>query len=317
MAAGELGATAEAVSTFLARYAKAATVNTYRTWLHSLFSDHELATVTEGEIIAWATASGANNTIRNRLSLLRTFFAWTYKTGRRNDNPADDLARLNKQYPRTYGKVQDAHPARFLDAQEAKALLATCDNTPKGVRDALVIGFGLAGMRASEIRRLTWAAVDGAGRLTWTGKGNRIRTATLSPSMRKRLDAWRRTWTKGAGSRPKPSECIVCAMPQSGPWQTQRPMLWGEPIAHNPAIGRIVRSHAQAAALGHVAPHDLRRSAANILHNAMTAEGGHRYDLLDIQQVLGHSDPATTMRSYLAPIASAALNDRAARDLDF
>ena len=64
-----------------------------------------------------------------------------------------------------------------------------------------------------------------------------------------------------------------------------------------------------------VAPHDLRRTAAGILHTATTPDGAHHFDLLDIQRVLGHSDPATTMRSYLAPMDTGVL-DRAAIFLD-
>jgi hypothetical protein len=43
--------------------------------------------------------------------------------------------------------------------------------------------------------------------------------------------------------------------------------------------------------------------------------GAHRIDLPDIQRVLGHADPATTMRSYLEPIDTAVI-DRAAQHLD-
>jgi nitroimidazol reductase NimA-like FMN-containing flavoprotein (pyridoxamine 5'-phosphate oxidase superfamily) len=42
----------------------------------------------------------------------------------------------------------------------------------------------------------------------------------------------------------------------------------------------------------------------------LTAEGAHHFDLLDIQRVLGHSDPATTMRSHPEPMATDVL-DRA------
>jgi len=309
--------TGEAVEMFLARYPRSATLATHRSRLRDLFSTYQLATVTEAQLITWATRTASNNTIRSRLALARTFFTWTHKTGRREDNPADDLARLNKQYPRTYGKTQSKYPARFLTAAEAQALMATCDESPRGIRDALIMGFGLAGMRAAEIRHITWGDIDPSGRLTWTGKGNRVRTATLSPSMRDRLNVWRRHWQDDTGKAPAAEQPIVCALPQSGPWQTQRGILWGEPVRYNAAIGKIVNRHGERAGLGHVAPHDLRRSAASILHHSLTDEGGHKYDLLDIQRVLGHSDPATTMRSYLEPLTNAALNDRAASDLDF
>ncbi len=78
---------------------------------------------------------------------------------------------------------------------------------------------------------------------------------------------------------------------------------------------RIVTRRAQQAGLGHVAPHDLRRSAASILHHSTTDDGAHRFDLLDIQRVLGHTDPATTMRSYLEPMDTTVIK-RASRFLD-
>ena len=51
-----------------------------------------------------------------------------------------------------------------------------------------------------------------------------------------------------------------------------------------------------------MSPHDLRRTAAGILHRSRDDDGAHYFDLLDIQKVLGHADPATTMRSYLDPL---------------
>ncbi len=50
---------------------------------------------------------------------------------------------------------------------------------------------------------------------------------------------------------------------------------------------------------GEIAPHDLRCTAAGILHHTLTVDGAHLNDLLDIQRVLDHADPATTQRSYL------------------
>ena len=81
------------------------------------------------------------------------------------------------------------------------------------------------------------------------------------------------------------------------------------------AIGVLVLRAAHRADLGHVAPHDLRRTAASILHAAKSADGGHHFDLLDIQRVLGHADPATTMRCYIEPMDTAIM-DKAAIFLD-
>ena len=77
---------------------------------------------------------------------------------------------------------------------------------------------------------------------------------------------------------------------------------WGRPFKQPASIAKLVRLRAEEAGLGHMSPHDLRRTAAGILHRAVSEEGAHYFDLLDIQKVLGHADPATTMRSYLDPM---------------
>lgn len=47
-----------------------------------------------------------------------------------------------------------------------------------------------------------------------------------------------------------------------------------------------------------MSPHDLRPTAAGILHRAVSEDGAHYFDLLDIQKVLGHANPARTVLSY-------------------
>ena len=81
------------------------------------------------------------------------------------------------------------------------------------------------------------------------------------------------------------------------------------------SIAKIVRERAEESGLGHVSPHDLRRTAAGILHRAVSDEGAHYFDLLDIQKVLGHANPATTMRSYIDPLDTGVIR-RTAQVLD-
>jgi integrase len=64
-----------------------------------------------------------------------------------------------------------------------------------------------------------------------------------------------------------------------------------------------------------VAPHDLRRTAAGILHREKGPDGAHLFDLLDIQKVLHHADPVTTMKCYLDPMDTEVM-ERAAVLLD-
>ena len=71
---------------------------------------------------------------------------------------------------------------------------------------------------------------------------------------------------------------------------------------------------AEKAGLGHLSPQALRRSAAGILHRSVSDDGAHYFDLLDIQKVLGHANPATTMRSYIDPLDTGVI--RAASVLD-
>ena len=37
--------------------------------------------ITEADLDAWCTATGANNTVRNRLSTVRRFFGWCLRKG--------------------------------------------------------------------------------------------------------------------------------------------------------------------------------------------------------------------------------------------
>lgn len=83
---------------------------------------------------------------------------------------------------------------------------------------------------------------------------------------------------------------------------SRRHLAWGRPTGTTRTFYNTVTRRAAEAGLGHVAPHDLRRTAAGIMHRTVSAEDGHVFDLLDIQQVLDHADPSTTQRSYIEPM---------------
>ncbi len=282
---------------------------------------HDFAAFTEGDLVAWiANGDPANNTARQRISMARTFFAWCVREGICGVDPADDLRRMQKSYPATYGKVQDTHPARWLDSTEAfGALIGACqDGTEVGLQDEIVIRLGLAGMRAGEILHLTWGDIS-PSEIRWTGKGRKPRRIVPGVKLLAALDAHRSRLTQATGTFPAKSQQLVCKRTQGGNWKVhgseRTELRWTVPATNVSTIWRIVTQRASQAGLGHVAPHDLRRSAAGILHRSKASDGGHRFDLLDIQKVLGHSDPATTMRSYLDPMDTE-VTDRAAQVLD-
>ncbi len=217
-----------------------------------------------------------------------------------------------RTYKRTYGKAQSANPGRWLTHDQAfGALLAAGnDGTLPGLRDELIIRLGLTGLRCSEIAGITVGAFSQRPQITWTGKKSKPRRATAGATLLVVLDRHLDHYPGHRRGSP-----LICGIPQGslasgGP----KRLLWGQGLDRS-GVFRAVQKRARLAGLGHVAPHDLRRSAAGILHRATDPHGAHHFDLLDIQRVLGHADPATTMRSYLEPIDNDVL-DRAASVLD-
>lgn len=208
-------------------------------------------------------------------------------------------------------------PARWLSRTEAfDQLIGVCrDGTDLGLRDEALIRLGLAGMRAAEIIHLRVGDLrlhDAEARIEWIGKKRRARVIVPGPSLIATLDALFDRRQQLLGRPLRPDEPVVCCG-KSGAGSGL--LVPDRPIAQTVSVQQIVARRAQRAGLGHVAPHDLRRTAAGLLHRSVGLDGSHHFDLLDIQKVLGHSDPATTMRSYLDPLDTGVLG-RAARVLD-
>ena len=272
--------------------------------------------LTPTNLTIWFThGNAANNTVRARLATARTFLKWCYQTGHIDHSPVDLLPNITKQFPTTYGRAQAKNPARWLTADEAAQLIDACkDRTWTGSRDQLIIRFGLLGIRAAEIAHMTWGNLLPDGRLQWIGKARKQRTANPGPTLTDLLTRWRRRYEQAIGRPVAPSDPIICRQ-VSTRWAHLKDLQWGTAITQN-SVQTIVNHRAQLAGLGHVAPHDLRRSAAGILHNTRTPNGAHVYDLLDIQRVLDHADPTTTMKAYLIPMGEQAKAD-AGRTLDF
>ncbi len=260
----------------------------------------------------------ANNTVRARLTAAMSFLRWC----RENDLPALDpsrIARLARRYPKVYGKVQGHRPARWLTREEAYGrLVPACqDGTELGLRDELAIRLGLAGIRAAEIGSLrigNLALAHTPPTIDWTGKARRPRHATIGREMLAVIHRYLAAYETAMGRPLRPSDPFLCRRLPGGKRGTR--LMWGRGWADPAAsVWDTVTRRASLAGLGHVAPHDLRRTAAGILHRAVNENGAHYFDLLDIQKVLGHADPATTMKSYLDPMDNG-VYDRAANFLD-
>jgi integrase len=297
------------ISDYTRRYANPRTAYRVAWYLHDMFDHarkHSPAEISENDVIAWVVhPPAANNHVRQRLSVARTFLRWCARQGTPVPDIEESAAQVRREHPKCYAKAQAPYPARFLTRDQADQLIAACrDTTWTGSRDQLIVRLGLYGLRISEIADLTWRNLQ-VDHLTWLGKGRKPRRVTLKRDMVRLLDLWRNEYarhTEVTGDTP-----LLCNN------TNQRPprLIWGAPM-QTLSIRMHVTRRADAAGLGHVAPHDLRRTAASMLHNARDDNGGHLFDLLDIQQVLGHSDPATTMRSYLEPISTEVLDKAAA-----
>jgi integrase len=253
--------------------------------------------------------------VYQRTSKVCTFLRWCQREGHVELNPAEHLRDPDsplRTFRRTFGKVQAKHPGRWLTHQEAYGgLVGACqDGTLIGLRDEIIVRLGLAGMRLAEIARLTMSDVARLPTITWTGKGHTPRKMTAGERLLAAIVRYQAHYPD-----PEPHDPLICrqvlgAARQGGP----RRLDW-HTAPHPRSLFGIINQRGKEAGLGHIAPHDLRRTAAGILHRATTDDGAHHFDLLDIQRVLGHSDPATTMKSYLEPMDTDVL-DRAASFLD-
>ena len=314
------------IAEFVRRYNSDKTRREYVTDLTSLFETsgrHHPRQLTESDVLAWASGNGrklANNSIRSRLSTACVFIRWCVRTG--EGDPALMAALMDRdnpllRIPRLYGKVQGKYPARWLTHEEAFGrLVPACDDgTEIGLRDQLVLRLGLAGMRAAEITALTIGNLrlaDNPPEIAWIGKGNRPRRMVPGRQSVAVLGEYLDRYERNIGRALVATDPVVC---RQKPGSGGAFVSWGNPIKQPCSVYRIVRLRGEAADLGHITPHDLRRTAAGILHRSRDANGAHHFDLLDIQKVLGHANPATTMRSYLDPLDTGVI-ERASGFLD-
>jgi integrase len=274
--------------------------------------------LTDAAVNRWVAQSRANNTRRNRLARVCTFLRWCVRKGEVDPALVEELASRDnplRATPPVYGKLQGTYPARWLTHEEAfGALLGACDASEVGRRDELVLRLGLAGMRVSEIVHLRVGDLKGGHdpTIAWVGKKGRPRKVSIGPGLQALLDDYLDRYVDALDRPLRPSDPVVCRQkPGAGVGR----VAWGRPFKQPCSVTRIVADGAERAGLGHLSPHDLRRSAAGILHRAVDETGAHHFDLLDIQRVLGHANPATTMRSYIDPIDTGVLR-RAASVLD-
>ncbi len=264
------------------RNAAANTINAYRRDLEEWgiwLKDRRLSALKvkkdalEAFVAELHRAKRAPTTIARKLSALRQFFHFLHSEQRRADNPAATLEtpHLGRPLPVT------------LSALDMERLIAEArtDASAEGLRllALLELAYG-SGLRVSELVALKLASVQARlGRqvecLIINGKGGKERLVPLSGAAQEALQAYLKVrpafLTNGAAS------------------------IWLFPYARadgyltRQQFGVMLKALALRAGLDpqHVSPHTLRHSFASHL-----LDGGA--DLRVIQELLGHSDIATT-----------------------
>jgi len=169
-----------------------------------------------------------------------------------------------------------AAKSRSLDSNEITRLVTACHQTSAlGVRNTAIvtIGFG-CGLRRAELVGLNVADVLEHGKaLRILDKGNKERLVYLPDGATAHLAAW----LAHRGHQDGP---LFCAVNRS----KLNPRRLTEQTVYD-----VLQSLAEKANLGHVAPHDLRRSfVSTLLDNGVP--------LSTVSAMAGHADVSTTAR---------------------
>ena len=211
----------------------------------------------------------APRTIRLHLGVLRSFFTWCIEKGVYPGprNPLDGI-----KLPR--GRFEIA--GRALEAAEVEALAAAA----RSARDrAIVLVLAGAGLRAQELLDLAerdFNAGDGASLLVRRGKGGRLRRVPLPVQAAAAIG----DYLDSAAGRRRGATAPLFQSSRAAPQGMSYLNLY-----------RIVVSCGERARLGHVSPHDLRRTYVTLRLDAGDP-------LPQVQRAVGHSTMAETAEYY-------------------
>ncbi|WP_372168605.1 tyrosine recombinase XerC [Xanthomonas axonopodis] len=197
--------------------------------------------------------------LQRRLSACRSYYAWLLKHGRISASPA---ALRAPKAPRKLPQV--------LDADEAVRLVEVPTDAPLGLRDrALLEVFYSSGLRLSELCALRWRDLDlDSGLVMVLGKGSKQRLVPVGSHAIAALREWRRDSGASADNHVFPGRA-------------------GGAISQRAVQIRIKQLAVRQGMFKDVHPHMLRHSFAS---HILESSG----DLRGVQELLGHSDIATT-----------------------
>jgi integrase/recombinase XerD len=221
-------------------------------------------------------------TVTQKLSIVRSLYRYLQAGGYVARNPAATELVPPPALP-------DETAGRALDDKEVYYLLSGPDqSTPTGARDyALLLVLLRLGLRASEACGLSRSMVHrtkGRWAICVKVKGGRERTLPLPDDVKAAIDAYlqldhRRRERAHSGG---PDAFIF------QPTVNYRTLEFARPITVM-TCENIVKRWAAYGGIGHVSPHDLRRTAiTKALDQGLTYR--------QVQMMSGHRDPKTVMR---------------------
>ncbi len=197
--------------------------------------------------------------LQRRLSACRSLFQWQLKHGELKGNPAQGI-----RAPKAARKLP-----QVLDPDEMTRLVEVPTDTELGKRDrAMLELFYSSGLRLSELCSLYWRDLDLAdGLVRVLGKGSKTRIVPVGKFAREALENWRK---ESSGKLDKP------VFPgRNGAITPRAVQLRLKQLAQSQGIWKRVY------------PHLMRHSFAS---HVLESSG----DLRGVQELLGHSDIATT-----------------------
>lgn len=228
-------------------------------------------------------------TVQHHFSTLRNILEYARRFHYIQSDPCQDLSQKEKPH-------RDAKKVDFLEADKARELIRCLESEPLFWR-AFVNILITCGLRRGECIGLQWRDID-ADKLTLSisrnvtmdknspdkirvgsTKTGESRTVPLSPRVYGLLMQLKREQEERLQMKIMPA-CYIFSR-QADP---QRPIYPTEPT-------RFMRKFIGRHNLPDVSPHDLRHTAATL-----ALEAGA--NLKEVQQLLGHADPATTMAFY-------------------
>ncbi len=259
----------------------------YRKTLRALqvdYPNHCLQDFTERDLVDWCSRAHLSPaTIAGYTTRIHGFFSWALWQGLITEDPS---ANMNRIVRGSHSKPVREH--NWLSTEDVSMVLDSIDTTTHfGLRDMIIarLGFTL-GLRRGEIATLTWNQIDlERQQVTLRGKGGRLATLFLTDASLPWFQTWYESTTRGLGRFPI-TEPVIPKFEADWMSDFECEPVWRLPVGPDTISTRVRYISDQTIKF---APHDMRRSYANMLEEA-------GYTIADISTALRHSDLGTTQR---------------------